>query len=100
MSILCACLITYRPLFSVFNMDFSRLWSTFSRKGSRGSQNCKELDAFGDNSYLHLPSQTRDARLESLNVKSAEDNLHIIQIDLEMAPRGELNHKERNPSLD
>ena len=99
MSILCACLITYRPLFSVFNIDFSRLWSTFSRKSSQRSQDYKELGVFGDNTYLQLPTRTRDARLESLNVKSAKSDLHIVQIDLGTAPRGKSSHKSWDPSL-
>ena len=100
MSILCACLITYRPLFSIFNIDFSRLWSTFSRKSSQRSQEYKDLGVFGDNPYLQSPTRTRDARLESLNVKSAKSDLNIVQIDLGTVPRGESSHKARNPSLD
>ena len=99
MAIICACVVTYRPLFSDFNIDFSKVWSTFSRKSSRGSQEYSEQDTFGDNSYLQWPSGTQDARLESLNVKSAKNDLHIVQIDLGTAPGNKPSHKERKPSL-
>lgn len=99
MAIICACVVTYRPLFTDFNVNFSKMWSTFSEKRSQGSEVFNEHDAFGDNSYLQWPSGTRDARLESLNVKSANNGLHVVQIGLRMAPGSKPDHKERKPSL-
>ena len=99
MAIICACVVTYRPLFNDFNVNFSKVWSTFSRKSSRGSEGSNEQDAFGDSSYLQWPSSTRDARLESLNVKSAKNNLHVVQIDLGTVPGRKGSHNDRKQSL-
>ena len=99
MAIISACVVTYRPLFDVFNVDFSKVWSTFSRKSSRRSDVTNEQDMFGDDSYLRWPSSTQDARLESLNVKSARNGLHVVHIDLGTAPGRKPGHKEREPSL-
>ena len=99
MAIISACVVTYRPLFDVFNVNFSKVWSTFSRKSSRESDVSNEQDVFVDNSYLQWPPSTRDARLESLNVKSAKNGLHVVQIDLGTAPGRKPGHKERQPSF-
>ena len=99
MAIICACVVTYRRLFNVFNVNFSKVWSTFSRKSSRGSEVSNEQDVFGDNSYLQWPAGTRDTRLESLNIKSAKNGLHVVQIDLGTAPGRKPGPKERKPSL-
>ncbi len=99
MAIVSACIVTYRPLFSNLNVSLSKVWSTFSRKSSRGPEEYNEQDALGDSSYLRWPAGTQDARLESLNVKSARNGLHVVQIDLGTAPGSKSSHKERNPSL-
>ena len=99
MAIISACVVTYRPLFDIFNVNFSKVWSTFSRKSSRRSDLSNEQDVFGETSYLQWPSSTRDARLESLNIKSARDGLHVVQIDLGTAPGRKPGHKERKQSL-
>ena len=99
MAIVSACVVTYRPLVDVFNVNFPKVWSTFSRKSSRGSDVSNDQDVFGDNSYLQWPSSTRDARLESLNVKSARNGLHVVQIDLGTAPGRKPGHKEQDPFL-
>ena len=99
MAIISACVVTYRPLFDVCNANFTKVWSTCSRKSSRGSDVSNEPDLFGENSYLQWPSSTRDARLESLNVKSARNGMHVIQIDLGTALGRKPGHKERKSSL-
>ena len=99
MAIICACVVTYRPLFNGLNVTFSKVWSTFSRKSSRVSEDSNEQNAFGDNAYLQWPPGTQNARLKSLNVKSAENGLHVVQIDLGTVSSSKPSQKQRKPSL-
>jgi hypothetical protein len=50
LAIICACLVTYRPLFTNLNLDLSKIWSNFS-KGSYGrSRPDGQEESFGNGS--------------------------------------------------
>lgn len=88
-AILCACIITYRPLFTNVNLNFSKLSSLFS-KGTVESKRSRQdgwtdLESDLDHGYtwpVGKDLQGRDvARLQDLNAKATKNGLHIVNID-------------------
>ena len=88
-AILCACIITYRPLFTNINIDLSNVSGLFSKGTieSKGSRKGGWTDLENDLNHnftwpVGKDSQGRDVlRLQDLNVKATGDGLHIVNID-------------------
>ena len=88
-AILCACIVTYRPLFTNVNLNLSKLSSLFSR-GTVDSKRSRQdgwtdLESDLDHSRtwpVGKGLEGRDVvRLQDLNAKATMDGLHIINID-------------------
>ena len=88
-AILCACIITYRPLFTNVKLNFSKLSGLFS-KGTVESKRSRQdgwtdLEGDLDHSFtwpVGKDLQGRDVvRLQDLNAKVTKNGLHIVNID-------------------
>ncbi len=88
-AILCACIITYRPLFTNVNLNLSKVSALFSTgtaesKGTR-QDGWTDLANDLDNNFtwpVGKDLQGRDVvRLQDLNAKATKDGLHIVNID-------------------
>ena len=86
-AIICACLVTYRPLFVNVRQSFLKVSSLFS-KGSSVSKRAtkdgwKDLEDATD-PQLQRPIgedlRGRDVRLQDLNANATKDGLHVINI--------------------
>ena len=88
-AILCACFITYRPLFTNINIDLSNISGLFSKGTveSKGSRQGGWTDLENGFNYNYtwpvgMDSQGRDVvALQDLNAKATGDKLHIVNID-------------------
>ena len=86
-AVLCACLITYRPLFKDLNLKFLKTLMPTSRRGSSKNKAAINLGisssspddswnaSYGDVEKFH-PS------LERLNKKAASGNVHVVNLGL------------------
>ena len=88
-AILCACIVTYRPLFKNFKLNLSKFLGLFS-KGTVESKRSRQdgwtdLENDLDHSFMWPVGkdlQGRDVvRLQDLNAKAAKDGLHVVTID-------------------
>ena len=88
-AILCACIITYRPLLTNLNLNLSKVSGLFSKgteesKGSR-QDGWTDLENDLDHNFawpVGKDLQGRDVvRLQDLNAKATKDGLHIVNID-------------------
>ena len=77
-AILCACMMTYRPLFTNINVNLSNVSGLFSK----GTVESKSSRLENDFTWpVGIDSQGRDAaRLQDLNAKATRDGLHIVNI--------------------
>lgn len=88
-AILCACIITYRPLFTNINIDLSNISGLFSKGSveSKGSRQGGWTDLENDSNQNYTwpvgkDSEGRDeVRLQDLNANATGDGLHIVNID-------------------
>ena len=87
-AIICACMVTYRPLFVNISQSVSKVSSLFSKGNSiskRATQDgWKDLEDATD-SQLQWPigkdSHGRDVlRFQDLNAKATKDMLHVVNI--------------------
>ena len=83
-AILCACMVTYRPLFKEVKGGFSRLFSTNSWSSTSESDQGGDLGS-AENGHTELLSvqkvQRQDgSRLWELNDKPLKGKLHILEI--------------------
>ena len=85
LAIICACIITYRPLFTNVIVNLSKVSVIFSRSFHGKVKGSESDEIYGDGSNLYWPG-TKDNRLERLNAKSANQNLHVVRIDLSTIP--------------
>ena len=88
-AIICACVITYRPLFTNVKLDFSKFSGLFS-KGTveskrSGQDGWTDLESDLDHGFtwpVGKDLQSCDVvRLQDLNAKATKDGLHIVNID-------------------
>lgn len=84
-AILCACMMTYRPLFTNINVNLSNVSGLFSKGTveSKSSRQARWTDLENDFTWpVGMDSQGQDAaRLQDLNAKATRDGLHIVNID-------------------
>ena len=84
-AILCACIMTYRPLFTNINIDLSNVSGLFSKGTveSKGSRQGGWTDLENDFTWpVGKNSQGHDVvRLQDLNARATRDGLHIVNID-------------------
>lgn len=89
-AILCACIITYRPLFTDININLSNVSGLFSKGTveSKGSRQGGWTDLENDFTWpVGKDSKGHDAvRLQNLNAKATRDGLHIVNIDPLQSP--------------
>ena len=86
-AIICACMVTYRPLFVNVRQSFLKVSSLFS-KGSSVSKGAakdgwKDLEDATDRQLQRPISEDlhgRDIRLQDLNANATKDGLHVINI--------------------
>ena len=87
-AILCACVVTYRPLFTNLNLNFSKVSSIFGKGGAASKATRDEgwKDLEGEpNLELQWPVGRdmlgrNDLRLQHLNAKATNDGLHVINV--------------------
>ena len=89
-AIICACMVTYRPLFKDVKIGFSRLFSTHSRSSTPESDQEGDL-GLASNGHTEMLSvqklQGQDgSRLRDLNNKALEGKLRIIEISVPPSP--------------
>ena len=90
-AIICACLVTYRPLFKDLKTGFSKLFSTHSwSTGTPESDQGRDL-GLAENGYMEVLSvqkfQGQDgSRLRDLNDKALKGKLHVIEINVPPSP--------------
>lgn len=90
-AILCACLVTYRPLFVNINLNFMKLTSVFTRSSharSSGKDSIELTD--GSGSEMRWPdTQVFDGhdtrRIRQLNARAAKDDLHVVNVEMAMS---------------
>ena len=88
-AILCACFMTYRPLFANVRLNLSKVSDLFSKGTveSKGSKQDGWTDVVSDSNLTFTwpggkDMQGRDVvHLQDLNAKATTDGLHIINID-------------------
>ena len=88
-AILCACIATYRPLFTNLPLNLSKASSLFSKSGtgSKGSRHdgWKDLEAEPSEQLQWAVGKDihgrDDHRLQQLNAKATKDGLHIVNVD-------------------
>lgn len=80
MAIICACLVTYRPLFANVNVNLSKFSSLFSRSGSTPSDNSNTEE----DSEMQWPAAQHSGGRDTLrlNDKSRQGRVHVVNIGL------------------
>ena len=86
-AIICACLVTYRPLFKDLKVGVSRLFSTHSwSSGTPESDQGRDLGSVENGHTEELSVQKcqsqNGSRLRDLNDKALKGKLHIIEISV------------------
>ena len=87
-AVLCACLVTYRPLFANLDFGFVKLPSIFARSSSvlpSDEESAEMID--GHNWQLQSPATQvfhsyNTKRIQQLNSRAAKNSLHIVNMDL------------------
>ena len=89
-AVLCACLVTYKPLFANINLSFPKLSSYLGRSHHTDSS-ADDSIAMSDRKYSQLQSPIAQTfhsrgydakRIQNLNAKAMDDDLHVINVDL------------------
>lgn len=87
-AILCACLVTLRPLFVNFDLNISKYSSRFSRSKSMSSSKATNPSNMNEEGTSHLQwpgmrgSRRRDSTRLSNKGISTNSGLHVVNVDL------------------
>ena len=79
LAIICACMVTYRPLFANLKLDLSRVSSIFSHNSVEGSKGGSTSDS---STIGWAGRENYNLRVPELSMKVASQGPRVVQVDL------------------